>query len=142
MKNRVKRIAFIVFILLMFFMFTGCVACAAPGDSSSLYNKNGVPFFSVGLEYSPEEREDLVGKYQTHLYIFHREEWEGWEKPGLEITFQFNRAGEIEIKKCEAFFGLLEQTSSPEFVITRQRYSIEGSEIEAAITGYPDYGSF
>ena len=52
MKNRVKRIAFIVFILLMFFMFTGCVACAAPGDSSSLYNKNGVPFFSVGLEYS------------------------------------------------------------------------------------------
>ena len=111
-------------------------------DSFQVLNWKDVPSIPLTLRYSPEEVESLTGKYETRQYVFNQEEWEAWKTPGIDVTFRLNKAGDIEISKCEAFISAPEETTLPKFVATAQNVAIEGNQIKVAIIGYLDYGTY
>lgn len=138
----VKRKTSIPLVLVVLIIFIGGIATTAASDSFQVLNWKDVPSIPLILRYSPEEVESLTGKYETRQYIFHKEEWDAWKTPGIYVTFRLNKAGDIEISKCEAFISTPEETTLPKFVTTGQNVAIEGSQIRVAIIGYLDHGSY
>lgn len=138
----VKRKASITLVLAVLITFIGGIATAAASDSFQVLNWKDAPSIPITLRYSPEEVESLTGKYETRQYVFNQEGWEAWKTPGIVVTFKLNKAGDIEISKCEAFISASEETTLPKFVTTGQNVSMEGSQIRVAIIGYLDYGSY
>lgn len=100
----------------------------------------GDPVIPIMLQYTPAQREQLVGKYETKQFTLNSKGWEEWKNPTLDVTFRLKKGGDIQIRECEVSVEPSNSDNYPVFVVMETKTEIKCNQIKIVLTGYTDFG--
>lgn len=126
--------AIVALTMLATMILVGCTPSIVQGG---VIGESVIP---IMLEYTPDQREQSVDKYETKQFTISSKEWEEWINPTVDVTFRLKKDGDIQIKECKISVAPSSADNHPVFVVKETKTEIEHNQIKGVVIGYTDYG--